>query len=273
MNILKRQRALAEGRPVPPADPNPGAFSSRCVANFVGSNHTHVTNCRKAVAFAILDFHEKKFKEWVHVPGVDWFVIQLAIDETESYMLVKNEDNVFSLLMLHCRVRRRMQNGDVDQIDVAMPPATVDDTTAESMTSAINYVLSALETELKTSTATVVRVLNSDKAKSLVKVGRAWSRKVRESDQVGEASLHGHCMMHMMWASLVGSISTYGIASDLYCSSLLLRRAHNISTIAACMKSYIRQNLQRVFDPPPDIYRIRNDAIINLMDVADGRAG
>ncbi len=249
---------------------NPGAFSAHAIAAAVGANHQYILSVRKATATFVQDFQLDAFRAWVSAPGIDWFVLQLAVDETESVMVVDKSDGTYSLVMSHMRVLRRFQHGHSDKVDVILPTTAVKDTTAESFDVAVAALIGGFLVALQRAAVPVVTILNSDKAKSIVKLGRAWSADAKTDETGKKLVFHGHCMMHMMWASLIGSIAHYSIASDLYCASILLHRAYNVQAIKTCLKAYIRQHLRRVFDPPSDAHRVRNEQIVELMEVADG---
>ena len=109
-------------------------------------------------------------------------------------------------------------------------------------------------------------VLNSDKAQSLIKLGKHYVAKVPDNNSF--SFIHGNCMMHMMFAALVGALQPLGLVSPLYCSTVLLRRHHNMKAVRRRVRERVTQ-LRRVYDPPPlDNYRA-NEGTVALLDAAD----
>jgi hypothetical protein len=193
------------------------------------------------------------------------------VDETETPLVVQGEDGIFSLLMNHIRIRKRSIGGVLSDFDLMLPAQALEDTRSETLDAAIKTLIGPILAELEQCKVPVIRVLNSDKAKSLLKLGRIYGQAAREDASGLSASLHGNCMMHMMWAALVHALGPYKLASDLFCATTLLHRASNHSTIKRCLKQYVRGNLKRVFDAPPDVYRERNASLIDMLDAADFR--
>ncbi len=160
------------------------------------------------------------------------------------------------------RVRARYEDGTWSQWEVPLPPSALADTTASTLFAAAQSRL----TKFVMDAGRHVHVLNSDRAKSCLKVASHHSAKAVAGD--APPSLHGPCMMHMMFASFVASIAPFDAVPALFCGTLLMRRAHNIRKLTGSLRQRLRGKVRRVFEPPLETSQF-NKAVIGFLQLAE----
>ena len=74
--------------------------------------------------------------------------------------------------------------------------------------------------------------------------------------------------MHMMWASLSGSMKDLQLTAPMYCATSLLHKGHNMALLKRAIHQAVDSNLIVVFDPVPDNSAV-NGQVVALLDAAD----
>ena len=176
-----------------------------------------------------------------------------------------------SVMMLHVRMLDRLADSSSSVRDVVVPPAILSDTRTTTLITAVEDRIRSFWGGVDPQR--IILVLNSDKAKSLLKVSRHFGiiAQAASTQSLGPWSVgfvHCNCMMHMLFAALISAMAPCCLASPLYCASLLLRRSANMKSLrkhvrAACSR------VRRVFGAPQRDHTASNEALIKLLDAAE----
>ena len=193
-------------------------------------------------------------------------VLRVAFDETEVEVDM-DEIATHSLMMLHADASWRDTEGHLHRTSIMLPPAVLENTTAENLVSGIrSRVGSLMESAVKRSRSAIV--LMSDSAKSCLRVHRHYGKSANEGSCPVVAS---RCMMHMVFMSLVVAPKNFCCVPPMFCATLLLHKGHNMRSLRKRVRERLAAKLVIVYEEPPDLEQNKkySDAVMRLLNEAD----
>jgi len=259
--------------------PNVQAWSLRSFAYWFRSTHGYVEQVRQAVCTRIFQRQNEQLQALCSGASAHHTICEVALDETEFEINYKGDHAVESVLILHGRLYALYRDGGVYDEELVIPPAFLEDTSADSIFAALTKRTDQLQYNPGRFNVTV---LCSDSAKSMIKVARHHAFRARSSQPcrllpalprpggVIELAVHARCMMHMLWAAVCAMFSRYSMASPLYCATTLLHRGQYSREINKAAKRRIMK-IPVEYGPKiePAVY---NEHIVTLLDLAQSYA-
>ena len=229
------------------------ATSARGLADFFECASNYPGRLRDAVA---LGYHEAQKAAIASLRQGRVIILEISFDESEQDTVVDNVTGVFSMMMVHCRLHWISSSGQTLTIDVPLPPAFLQDTTAETLWKAILLRLPIAMQDLLKKTRVLVVAILSDSAASCVKLGkhvRSSSHLKTESEVVkGRASVHSCCMMHQVALVVSRLMKNTKVLCPMFCSCTLMQKGTNKMRVMTFSRNKMLKELKVVYEKPPE---------------------
>jgi len=137
--------------------------------------------------------------------------------------------------MLSADVFVRIDAEQTEEHTLMVPPATIVDTTAETLLSAIcNRLgdLQAREDERNT------HMLLSDSARSMLRLHKhfVW---IASHSGGSVLALHARCMMHMFWAALCAAFGVLKQINKIFCATVLLHKGPSYRKLVQGVEQFV----------------------------------
>ena len=159
-------------------------------------------------------------------------------------------------------------SGQTLTIDVPLPPAFLQDTTAETLWNAILSMLPIAMQHLLKKAHMLVIALLSDSAPSCVKLGkhfRSSSHLQTESEVVkGRASVHSCCMMHQVALVVSRLMKNTKVLCPMFCSCTLMQKGTNKMRVMTCSRNQMMKDLKVVYEKPPEHYYLVRSLLVTF---------
>ena len=235
-------------------------MAPRTVAEWFRSGHSHVQQVRNAVAETIVSHVNEQVESDSKRPGVR--ILEVSFDETKEN--IRCAQTVGSQHVLMCQARLGVQTPEFDFIDrdIICPTTVIQDTTAETLLSALTERLPMMLDFDKR--CPYVLILNSDSAQSNIRLGKHFMQLCQRN---GFLFLQSRCQMHMACASIVQELKYLDLTSPSFCATLQLHDGARMRALRDSILRYIRTNLRIVYERDKDWekHREEHEAIVALV--------
>ena len=170
-------------------------------------------------------------------------------------------------MMLSGKLLQRALASEAQVIDLVLPPAVLQNVSARALLAGItSRVQPFMPQQAGEASPWNALVFNTDSHSALKKVANHFATAARAG--TGPLSVHGRCMMHMFFASLVSMVAPLGLANPMFCSTVLLHKGANMRNLRLGVRSLISARLRIVYAKPPD-HSQQNRALVRLLDLLD----
>jgi hypothetical protein len=207
--------------------------------NFSGG--THVQQVRNAMAQHFLDLQVAAFRQ---LPVCDVMFLELAIDETEVDSRQDLRSERCPMVVLHARVARYGTHQQPVMLELVIPSAMVLSTSSNALLAVILQRMPLSFQELRRTARSVVLILNSDSARSCVKLARHLGTSL--------PTIHAPCRMHQLCIAMVATLRMSGLMSAMFCAAHLFRRKRVQTLMRKQLRKYIDENLEISFASEAD---------------------
>lgn len=198
------------------------------------------------------------------LPPPQYAVLQVSLDETEIDLVDNNTQHV---VMVHGLLQWRASEAEtVRTHQIVMPPAFVNDTTAEAL---YQVWQDRMPECMKTLQQDHAIVMNSDSAKACKRLARKLASEALADTR--RWFLQSWCNMHMMHCALVNMLKLTDQINGMFCSTLLVHKASNLKTLRKLIKSTVSSKLQVVYELPADAEENRRQsrALLDMLEFAN----
>lgn len=231
---------------------NAVATSQRGLADTFECSHSFICEIRDAVASKCLELQETKLRE---LGSFDNIFLQIAFDESEQWAIVDNLKGIYNMMMVHARVHC----GDAAPLELAIPPAFVERSTATCMLRALSTGLPVKPADLCRQADVSVIGIVSDSAKACIKLGRSFLNKhctlywsATQNKLLGELSIHARCLMHQVALVVARLMKNIQVLCPMFCACCLMQKAGHVTTVKKATKKVLERDLEIVYEAPPE---------------------
>ena len=240
------------------------AASNRVLAEFFGSNPTHIQKVKDALSLKMCHRQTRGVRG---LPPAKRASLEISLDETEVIAELKNVAATRSMMMMHAKLRWRDLNGKLRVYQIIMPPAFLKNTTAPVLITAIMKRLPVPLSELKSKVKSLSLLIGSDSAKSCNRVDKHFlACSGLAADLDGTITLPGKCFQHKAGATLFSICRMFGITCPMFCACVLMHQGSVFEHLVRTVRGRVARDFQPQLEEPDRAKVKYFESLLALLD-------
>ena len=195
-------------------------------------------------------------------------IMRIALDETETLVLVEKSNFSHHMLMLHLNVFFRAIDGSVTEHSVAVPPYIIEDQSTECVLDALQDRFGKLVFSSGPTDCVKVIILNSDSHKALIRLGKHMTESLA-GPSTRCITVHGRCQMHQYFSCLARMVKGFDLINGMFCATCLLHRGATMKGLQKAVHADIKRIIKLSYAPPREEDKAYNRALLTYLDQMD----
>ena len=199
-------------------------------------------------------------------------IARIALDETETSVLVRRSLFTHHLLMLHLNVFFRGRDGSVIEHSVAVPPCFLEDQSSECVLDALQHRFGRLMVPGGAANDDVdslsVIILNSDSHAALIRLAKYMTAALAGTSKRC-ITVHSRCQMHQFFACLARMVRSFDLIDGMFCATCLLHRGGTMKALQKEVHADIKRVIKFSYTPPAEEDIAYNRTLLTYVDLMD----